>query len=308
MASIKKPQRSPAEIEDIILRKIFLVSLNESTDPKVVYLEQTAAEILSEDKPLLLSKDLTERILIDRLSGDFPAAEPPFPYLVSCYRRCLDELKKISAMRDAAVRSQIESAVNQAKKLVASYSRIHVGNPDMFLVGSASARAPPSSDLLGLVFSEVASPMDGESSLAGGMSPPPGFVDEFFREGDYESLELVMRDLFEKLKASVERVSVLGNFQQPLRALVMLVGYPNCAKALVNHPRWIPMESFGMVKDGRALEMMSILGAFLHVSALPDAPEFRSRPDVGSVKCLIAKLETFIYRMTFGCFRFMHIA
>lgn len=281
----KKPQRSPAEIEDIILRKIFLVSLADPqpSDPKVVYLEQTAAEILSEDKPLLLSKDLMERILIDRLSGDFPSADPPFVYLIGCYQRSVDELKKISAMKDPAVRSQIEAAVKQARKMVASYSRIHVGNPDMFVAGSGKGGAAPSSELLGLIFSEVASPMDGESSLASELRSPLGFVDEFFREGDYESLELVLRDLYEKLRGSVDRVSALGNFQQPLRALVMLVKYPNCAKALVNHPRWIPKEKYPWVGEGRVMEVMSVLGAFLHVSALPDVREFRSKPDVGSV-------------------------
>ena len=189
-------------------------------------------------------------------------------------------------MRDAAVRSQIESAVKQAKKLVVSYCQIHVGNPDMFLAAASRSRAPPSAELLGLVLSEVASPMDGESSLAGELSSPPGFLDEFFREGDYESLEMVLKDLYEKLRESVDKVSALGNFQQPLRALVLLVSYPNCAKALVNHRRWIWKESFLLVGEGRVVEMMTILGAFLHVSALPDYKNFRSKPDVGSVDFL----------------------
>ncbi|KAF3539370.1 hypothetical protein F2Q69_00018845 [Brassica cretica] len=75
-----KPLRSPAEIEDIILRKIFYVTLTEPCttgaappDPRIVYLELTAAEILSEGRDLLLSRDLMERVLI------FSAAEPPFP-------------------------------------------------------------------------------------------------------------------------------------------------------------------------------------------------------------------------------------
>ncbi|KAH0667023.1 hypothetical protein KY285_028229 [Solanum tuberosum] len=41
-----KPQRTPAEIEDIILRKILLVSLVDSlvSDTRIVYLEMTAAD------------------------------------------------------------------------------------------------------------------------------------------------------------------------------------------------------------------------------------------------------------------------
>lgn len=91
-----KPPRTPAEIEDIILRKILLVSLVDSmeNDTRVVYLEMTAAEILSEGKGLRLSRDLMERVLIDRLSGNFVSAEPPFQYLVNCYRRAHEEGKK----------------------------------------------------------------------------------------------------------------------------------------------------------------------------------------------------------------------
>ncbi|KAK7267871.1 hypothetical protein RIF29_20551 [Crotalaria pallida] len=59
MAS-SKPQRTPQEVEDIIIRKIFLVSINDSNsatsnDSRIVYMELTAAEILSKGKDLVLS-------------------------------------------------------------------------------------------------------------------------------------------------------------------------------------------------------------------------------------------------------------
>lgn len=131
-----------------------------------------------------------------------------------------------------------------------------------------------------MVFAEVYDGF-GSNDLGAGKSAPPGFIDELFRDCDEESLEPVMVDLYERLRRSVERVSALGNFQQPLRALVKLVGYPNCAKALVNHPRWIPRDIFILIGEGRAVETSSILGAFFHVSALSDYKDFRSKPDVG---------------------------
>ncbi|KAG6523946.1 probable ubiquitin conjugation factor E4 isoform X1 [Zingiber officinale] len=280
----KKPQRSLQEIEDILLRKIFLVALQEpaQNDPRIIFLELTAAEILSEGKFLALSRDTMERVLIDRLSGDFPSAEPPFRYLVGCYRRACDELKKVASMKDASVRSEIESTIKQARKMAISYCRIQTGNPDMFMMSGQSGFSA-TSDLMLMIFSEVSTPMDGfgGDSLGSGFDCPPGFIDEFFRDGDDDSLELVLKDLFEKLKQSVGRVSALGNFQQPLRALLLLVKYPSCAKALVNHPRWIPKETYLLIGEGRVIEIESILGAFLHVSALPDFKEFKSTPDVG---------------------------
>ncbi|GER45816.1 U-box domain-containing protein [Striga asiatica] len=274
----QKPSRTPAEIEDIILRKIFLVSLVDSmeNDSRIVYLEMTAAEILSEGKDLRLSRDLMERVVIDRLSGVFPAAEPPFQYLLNSYRRAYEEGRKIASMKDKGVRSEMEIVVRQAKKLAVSYCRIHLGNPDMFPNNETSKSS--SSLLLPLLFSEVGGSVDGFGGSSSGVSAPPGFLEEFFRDADYDSIEPVLKQLYEDLRESVLRVSALGNFQQPLRALLFLVNFPVGAKALVSHPWWIPR---GMYLNGRVMEMNSILGPFFHVSALPDNAIFKCEPDIG---------------------------
>lgn len=282
----QRPQRSPEEIEDIILRKIFLVTLKESgeTDSRIIYLQMIAAEILSEGKDLRLSRDLMERVLIDRLSGDFSSGEPLFQYLVGCYRRAHEEAKKIASMKDKTVRSEMESVVKQAKKLAVSYCRILLGNPDLF--GNSNnafgldRKSNTSSPLLSLIFSEVGSGVFefGGSSSSGGVQCPPGFLDEFFRDSDLETLDPILKGLYEDLRGSVLKISALGNFQQPLRALLYLVSFPVGAKSLVNHPWWIPK---GAYLNGRVIEMTSILGPFFHVSALPDDPIFKSQPDVG---------------------------
>ncbi|KAJ7971035.1 Ubiquitin conjugation factor like [Quillaja saponaria] len=279
-----KPQRSPQEVEDIILRKIFLISLTDSvgTDLRIVYLEMTAAEILSEGKELRLSRDLMERVLIDRLSGSLPSVEPPFQYLIGCYRRAYDEGKKIANMKDKNLRSEMESVVKQAKKLTASYCRIHLGNPELFPSGNSDTSKPNVSPLLPLIFSEIGSTVDsfGGSSSAGGIQSPPGFLDDFFRDSDFDTLDPILKGLYEDLRGSVLKVSALGNVQQPLRALLFLVSFPVGVKSLVNHPWWIPK---GVYLNGRVIEMTSILGPFFHVSALPDHTIFKSQPDVGQL-------------------------
>ncbi|XP_034207714.1 probable ubiquitin conjugation factor E4 isoform X2 [Prunus dulcis] len=273
-----KPQRSREELEDIVLRKIFLVSLTDSSesDSRIVYLEMTAAEILSEGKELRLTRDLMESILIDRLSGDFASAEPPFQYLIGCYKRAYDEGKKIAAMKDKNLRSELESVVRQAKKLSVSYCRIHLGNPDSFSNPNKSNASP----LLPLIFSEGGGSVDGfgVSGSGGGIQCPPGFLDEFFTDPDFDSLDPILKGLYEELREVVLKVSALGNFQQPLRALYFLVKLPVGARSLVNHPWWIPK---GVYLNGRVIERTSILGPFFHVSALPDHPIFKSQPDVG---------------------------
>ncbi|CAN6574695.1 unnamed protein product [Malus baccata var. baccata] len=277
-----KRQRSREELEDIVLRKIFLVSLTGSSDSdsRVVYLEMTAAEILSEGKELRLSCDLMESILIDRLSGSFPAAELPFQYLIGCYKRAYDEGKKIASMKDRNLKSELESVVRQAKKLSVSYCRIHLGNPESFPNPNFDSNKPNASPLLPLIFSEGGGSADGfgGSGSSGGIQCPPGFLEEFFTDSDFDSLDPILKGLYEELREIVLKVSALGNFQQPLMALYFLVKLPVGARSLVNHPWWIPK---GVYLNGRVIERTSILGPFFHVTALPDHPIFKSQPDVG---------------------------
>ncbi|KAK9090756.1 hypothetical protein Sjap_023933 [Stephania japonica] len=281
----QRPQRSPEEIEDIILRKIFSVSVIDSmeNDPQILYMEMTAAEMLSEGKPLLLSRELMERVLIDRLSTPSSGAEPPFPYLIGCYRRAHDEAKKIGSMRDKNIKSEMESVVKQAKQLAVSYCRIHLANPDMFSGGeSVPSNKGSVSPLLSLIFSQVSSSSidvySGGGGGGGGGGAPPGFLDEFFRDTDFDTVDPILKGLYEDLRGSVLKVSALGNFQGPLMALRLLIRYPYGAKSLVNHPWWVPRNTY---VNGRVIEMTSILGPFFHVSALPDHTIFKSEPDVG---------------------------
>ncbi|CAI9264946.1 unnamed protein product [Lactuca saligna] len=188
-----KPLRAPEEIEDIILSKIFLVTQIDSmgNDTRAVYLEMTAAEILSEGGELRFSRDVMERVLVDRRAY---------------------EGKKITNMKDKSVRAQMELVVNQAK-----YCRIHLVSSSIDTFGGGSS---------------------------GGASSPPGFLDELFRDSDYDSMETILKQLYEDLRGTVLKCSALGNFQQPLRALMYLISFPVGAKALVNHQCALPDQSF----------------------------------------------------------------
>lgn len=268
-----KPTRSPAEVEDILLRRIFQVTLGSGNQGSpVVYLEQTAGEVLSEGRPLLLSMDIMERILIDRLST--PGLEPPFQYLVQCYRRAQEELRRLPSMKDKTLSIKMEGIVKQSRQLSLSYSRIVLGNPDMF-PQPVGGKSP----LLDLFLYEASA----EFSAFGGSSvpvitTPPGFLDDFFSDFEEDSLDPILKQLYEDLKLTMlEVASPLQDFQKPLRALKKLIDIPVCAKYLVNHPSWICK---GNVVDGRIIEVESILGPFFHVSALPDVFT-REEYDVG---------------------------
>ncbi|KAI3902309.1 hypothetical protein MKW92_037205 [Papaver armeniacum] len=253
-----KTKRSPEVIEDILMQRIFLVTLTDVDNKQLMYLESMAAEKLREGKSLLLNRDLMDAVLFGRLSGQFNG-ESLFKYLTGCYGRAFEEGKKIANMKDVDLQSSLlNGVVERAKKLVANYSRTYLQNPDMF---PTSEKISAGSALLPIIFSAVS-----QNNKACGNE----FLNEFFTDPDgYDSMAPIFKDLYDSLKHEISKVndSPLGNFVQPLNALRMLVRFPNGGKALVNHPLWLPK---GADVNGRIIEEQSILGSFFHISDLTD--------------------------------------
>ncbi|KAI3946325.1 hypothetical protein MKW98_010449 [Papaver atlanticum] len=255
-----KPKRPPEVIEDILIQRIFLVTLTNTDNKQVMYLEKMAAENLREGKSLLLNRDLMESVLVGRLSDQF-SGESLFQYLTGCYGRAFEEGKKIiTNMKDVDLQSSlVNGVIEPAKKSVVNYCRVYLHNPDMF---PHSEKISAGSPLLPIIFSAVS-----ENNTACGNE----FLNEFFTDtADYDIMAPIYKNLYDTLNHEISKVndSPLGNFVQPLKALKMLVRFPNGGKALVNHPLWLPK---GEDVNGRVIEKESILGSFFHISALPDS-------------------------------------
>ncbi|MCL7037889.1 hypothetical protein MKW94_026030 [Papaver nudicaule] len=232
-----KPKRSPEEIEDLLIQRILLVTFTAKDNKQVMYLERMAMDNLREGKSLLLHRGLTEAVLFDRLTGNFSGNDqsPPFEYLVGCYRRAFEEGNKMMQS------PLMDGVIKPTKKLVAQYCRLCFSNPDMFPQGE---RISAGSDLLPL----MGTPCKQE------------FFDEFFIDATFD-------DLYDEIREVTASVP-LGDFVQPLGVLMkLLLEFPNGAKALVNHPLWLPK---GAHVNGRMIEKESILGSFLHISPLPE--------------------------------------
>ncbi|KAJ7561846.1 hypothetical protein O6H91_03G043800 [Diphasiastrum complanatum] len=272
--AVAKAGKSPEEIEDFILRRVFQVTVLPATEHSnnLIYLEQVAAELLSENKAILLSRDVIERVLMDRLSTLYPGHEAPFDYLVGCYRRAVEEHRKVQNMKDKILMASMQDVLNQAKELAVSYAGITLLHPETF-PQPHKIPSTSSSLLLTLILADV-SPSTGldRNPTNSGTVIPPGFLDHFFKRFEGDELSSILDGVFKGLQGSVMSVSPLGHFQGPLRALAMLVSnYPAVAKALVSHPLWLPR---GQHVNGRVLEVSSLLGPFLHISVIPDHPLF----------------------------------
>lgn len=272
-----RPSRSIADTENFTLRRILQVSLTPAPEGQpphsLLYLEQLAAELLSESRPLLLSRDVLDRVLIERLSNPSPGCDPAVLYLVGCYRRANEEARKVQGMKDKRIASEIQDAVNQIKELAVSYVGILIEQPDMF--PPPPGTNPVETSLISLILVDPSSSSGLETTTD---TLPSGFLDHFVKRFEGEpTFENLWRPAFDYLRNSVTRVSALGPFQASLQTLIILASYPAVSKALVNHPNWHPK---GAQITGRQLEFTSILGPFFHISVIPDPIFGNGEPNV----------------------------
>lgn len=286
MANVRVP-RTIEEVEDEILKKVLQITIAPPQDnvvsPYLVHLEQLAAEMLSESKPMRLSKDTLERVIMDRLSTLYPFPDPPLIYLIKSYRRVLEEQRKVINIKDDDKRTSIMSTLKLAKELLVSYTGLMLQHPDMFPKPDATSVSGPNSLFAQFcrllveesTFTSSASMATSSSNSSSSQSLPSGFVEDMVARFDGEGLEDIFWPLFAELCSQVRNVSLLGNFQPYLRALAQLVKFPPLARALVKHPHWNPKANFG-----RQLETFSLLGAFLHISAIPDPVFGNGEPNI----------------------------
>ncbi|CAH1434878.1 unnamed protein product [Lactuca virosa] len=78
----------------------------------------------------------------------------------------------------------MELVVNQAKKLTVSCYRIHLVSSSVGTFGGGSS---------------------------GGASYPPGFLDELFRDSDYDSIETILKQLYEDLRGLCPSAHIQGS-------------------------------------------------------------------------------------------------
>jgi ubiquitin conjugation factor E4 B len=98
-----KAIKSKVDIEDKVQRRLLQVILRQGDERGSgvpLYLEQLAAELLSEDRLTFLSRDCIERVSMETLCTFYAGYDPPFSYLVACYRRALEKVRKAQILKD----------------------------------------------------------------------------------------------------------------------------------------------------------------------------------------------------------------
>eukprot|EP00899_Mesostigma_viride_P025856 jgi/Mesvir1/6455/Mv19535-RA.2 len=282
-----KSPRSRAIVTDEVIRRVFRVSLRPTEDPSLLYLESLAGELVAEAGPeegYQLGQDDLERMLMERLlilPDGAQAGTSPFAYLLACYRRASDEIRKVNTMRDKEFAAQLGAMITQAKELIVSYSGLMLLHVDMFPQPPQAAQQGPR-QLLGHMNSGsspdvLATAMGATMDDSGGL--PAGFLPQFVaRFGtDPDEAEALFGPVLEAAPQGVGNMSILGGFLGPLRSFVSLICLPPVAKVAVQHRAWAPKE--GNV-NGAMFELCTILGPFFRIHGLPGGLFGMGQPDV----------------------------
>eukprot|EP00898_Chlorokybus_atmophyticus_P007588 jgi/Chlat1/7830/Chrsp66S00575 len=257
------PPRSREVAVDSVLRRVFNVSLTgddggpgPGPGSGPVFLEGLAQELLLEGAvpPVLLSKDILERLIMERLSIATP--EPPHRYLLNAYKVAGDELRRATMLKDKDLGAQLNDLLVFTRELIISYIGLLLLNPDMFPQASTDA---------GLQLLHAVESGDAPVALLEEMAINRAAA------GDDDDLRRLFEPMFLELQKRAVTVSVLGPYVDILRTLVALVSLPSIASVVVGLPTWLPAEG-----DGRIVAHLSLLGAFFAVSSLSDSVEDRS--------------------------------
>lgn len=137
-----RPRRSTEEVVNEILKRVLLVYVSPA-DPAtslpsgepLVLLDQLAAELLSESKPLLLGPDVVERALMacldpergtDLVDHARKKRIGALQYCLACYSRALEEGRKAAGIKDPERLRTVQNALEVRPNLLVFIRHIHM--------------------------------------------------------------------------------------------------------------------------------------------------------------------------------------
>eukprot|EP01113_Clastostelium_recurvatum_P014474 TRINITY_DN1788_c0_g1_i3.p1 TRINITY_DN1788_c0_g1~~TRINITY_DN1788_c0_g1_i3.p1 ORF type:complete len:1204 (-),score=380.22 TRINITY_DN1788_c0_g1_i3:63-3674(-) len=280
---VKRTKTDPIALGDpwaqLILERVFLISLSpaQTSSLPTVFLESLQRELLEENSDIhqaTLSRSLIDRIIVDRISSQPPPAiatprtHPalsPFEYLVGCYRRVQEEMRRATNK----TRDDRQEVLRSAQQLVVSYLALVMLHPDSFpqpTYNPAANTTIGAPQLVPMLISE------GDEGL------PSGLLEALAeRLSDKDEALRVFQPIFATLCSQMRSTTLLDSFLPLMRALALLVSNKQAASAMIAMPNWNPLTPAAPTAEapawnGRIFELYSVLGPFLRPSSFPDDP------------------------------------
>ncbi|KAL6062738.1 Ubiquitin conjugation factor E4 [Balamuthia mandrillaris] len=257
--------------ENSFLKRVLAVTLSSAEaaekEGAVVYLSNLAKELEQEqgeqmmeeqgalgEGTMLLSKDLTERIIVDCLSSpsDPCKGQNHLDFLIACYNRAHEEGEKATIKKNAA-RSQ---TVQHVKNILISYASLLLLWPETW-PHSIDYRE----DMAKLFLSNMELDPENIHSVS------PEFLEQFIAHLTEEELSELFVPLLDELSYKLKAFNLLSMFATLFRVAISLTQHKRIAALAVSLPLWVPSTN----PTGREIETNSFLGPFFRLaSSTPD--------------------------------------
>ncbi|EMD39878.1 hypothetical protein CERSUDRAFT_63413 [Gelatoporia subvermispora B] len=265
--------------------------VSENNGWEVVWLKHLAAELESEDpsaaRPIRLTADIADRLLISRLELDsqamsddleyvsvlasLPAGQTVFEYLIGCWKRINSAKSALSKKSYPPLEAEKANAVlEKLRDLVISYAGLTLQEPEMFPQPSGRVVGPPELVAPLLSLSTLSAPLLSTNSVSPNSLSPTEvqpFLEDLVKrfEPDGE-LDAVLGPVITQLcfHASLFRPEGLAgsdaSWRGVLSGLEALVSIKAIAQLITRLPQWIPEGA-----TAPNFEKVSLLGPLLRL-------------------------------------------
>lgn len=231
---------------------------------------------------LTFTASMMDRILHSRLSlpeNSQPSAVPLFDYLVDCWKRCGEALKRVAMVKEKIGLLEAERTgnlvelcrercmvISEARQLVVSYSGLVItpGVAESFLQRDDILKEGPGY----LARKLIGDPFSSEQLL------PQEFMDEFVLRFQDDGLDELVGPLVNAIVADMRVKDVtMSDFMGPINGLTRLIASKPICQLLVKLPNWCPPNL-----SARTVEVLTILGPFFAKSSVLPDPENKIAP------------------------------
>jgi ubiquitin conjugation factor E4 B len=217
-------------------------------------LEELCAELMSENIPLVLNAELTERALYARLT--LPSTVPPFVYLLGVWKRVaalglqLAQLQSMGISTTNRVR-----LLDDIQNLAISYAGLAL-NPDMEEVfHQAEGQAA------GFLGRMLVNATDFESRI------PRQFMDSFIQRFQDDGLVEIISQTIKNILTVARTKKIYEDYMPSFKALMYLLSFKPLPPIICQLSEWNPGYA-----SARSIETLSILGPFIsRPSIFPDS-------------------------------------
>lgn len=248
-SSAKTQELSLEAWEDRTLSNIFRISLDENRTKdanghKLHYAADTVNELKAEDRPVRLTTDLLESVILDPSMHEKNKEGDALEYLLGCWKRVSRQSKSMSNKSDPKF-----EIVKEARRICFSYCMFAATMPDMFGEEIPAQNALTDRLILG---------PDDERGICYDF-----LTEASLRVSEDDTVKEALVTAMEDLSQRLAKLSMIGDYKPYLLILRVFIRFPPLVAALAQSETFLPADI-----EPNLIETQTFLGPFFRLSPM----------------------------------------